>query len=67
MLQGNQPWHRHGINTFSRDKMAAISQTDDRFKCMFLNENVLIYLKMSPDFAPKLRINNIIALVQIMD
>ena len=67
MLQGNEPRHRHGINIFSRDKMAAISQTDDSFKCIFWNENVLIFLKISPKFAPKLRINNIIALVQIMD
>ena len=37
---------------------------DDIFKCIFLN--VLIWLKISLKFVPKIRINNIPALVQIM-
>ena len=35
-------------------------------KCIFLNENVWILLKISLKFVPKVRINNIPALVQIM-
>ena len=40
--------------------------TDDTYKCIFLNENALISLKISLKFVPKVRINNIPALVQIM-
>ena len=40
--------------------------TDDIFKCIFLNENVWMSLKISPKFVPKVQINNIPALVQIM-
>ena len=36
-------------------------------KCIFLNENVCILLKISLKFALKVLINNILALVQIMD
>ena len=32
---------------------------DDIFKCMFLNENVLILFKISLMFVPKVRINSI--------
>ena len=39
---------------------------DDTFKRIFLNENVRILLKISLKFVPKVRINNIPALVQIM-
>ena len=39
---------------------------DDIFKCIFLNENVSISIKISLKFAPEGRINNIPALVQIM-
>ena len=39
---------------------------DDVFKCIFLNENEWISLKISLKFAPKVPINNIPALVQIM-
>ena len=39
---------------------------DDIFKCVFLNENEWISLKISPKFVPKVRINNIPSLVQIM-
>ena len=39
---------------------------DDIFKCIFLNENVWISLKISLKFVPKGSINNIPALVQIM-
>ena len=36
------------------------------FKCIFLNENVYISIKISLKFVPKVPINNIPALVQIM-
>ena len=39
---------------------------DDIFKCIFLNENVWISLKMSLKFVPMVWISNIPALVQIM-
>ena len=39
---------------------------DDIFKCIFLNENVWLSIKISLKFVPKSPINNIIALVQIM-
>ena len=39
---------------------------DDIFKCIFLNENVWIVVKISLKFVPKGPINNIPALVQIM-
>ena len=40
--------------------------SDDIFKCIFLNENVWILLKIWLKFVPKVWINNIPALVQIM-
>ena len=39
---------------------------DDIFKCIFLNENVLISIKISLKFVPNGPINKIPALVQIM-
>ena len=39
---------------------------DDIFKCIFLNENIWILIKISLKFVPKSPINNIPALVQIM-
>ena len=39
---------------------------DDIFKCIFLNENVWISIKISLNFIPKGPINNIPTLVQIM-
>ena len=39
---------------------------DDIFKCIFLNENVWIAIKISLKFVPRGPINNIPALVQIM-
>ena len=40
---------------------------DDIFKCIFCNENVSIPIKIPLKFVPKGPINNIPALVQIMD
>ena len=39
---------------------------DDIFKCIFLNENARISLKITLKFVHKVQINNIPALVQIM-
>ena len=39
---------------------------DDIFKRIFLNENLWIFIQISPKFVPKGPINNIPALVQIM-
>ena len=39
---------------------------DDIFKCIFENENEWISPRISLKFVPKVRINNIPALVQIM-
>ena len=39
---------------------------DDIFKCIFLNENVWILPKISLKFVPKVRIDKITAVVQIM-
>ena len=40
--------------------------TDDIFKCIFLNENIRISIEISLKFVPKVPIDNIPALVQIM-
>ena len=40
--------------------------TDDIFKCIFMNNNVWISIRISLEFVPKGLINNIPALVQIM-
>ena len=39
---------------------------DDIFKCIFLNENVSISIKIPLKFVPKGPINNMQALVQMM-
>ena len=53
------------INTL-RPRQDGCHLPDDIFKCIFLNENVRILIKISLKFAPKGPINNIPALVQIM-
>ena len=55
----------NALTHWGRDKMDAIF-TDDIFKCIFLNENARISLEISLKFVPKVRINNIPALVRIM-
>ena len=49
------------LTRWGRDKIAAISQTTF-FKCIFLNENVWISLKIWLKCVPKVPINNIPAL-----
>ena len=60
-----QHWARIILIHLPLDKMAAIL-ADNIFKCIFLNENVWILLKISLWFVPKIPIDNIPALVQIM-
>ena len=55
-----------GINTLRPRQMDAIWQMTFSFKCIFLNENIWISIKISMKFVPKGRINNIPALVQIV-
>ena len=53
------------VNT-SRPRQNGRHFPDDIFKYIFLNENVWISLKVSLKFVPKIPINNISVLVQIM-
>ena len=53
--------HTNGLTHWGR-----MRKMDDIFKCIFLNENVWILIKNSLKFVPKVRINKIPALVQIM-
>ena len=53
------------INTL-RPRQNCCHFADGIFKCIILNENKWISLKISLKFVPKVRINNILALVQIM-
>ena len=56
---------RHIFNTL-RPRQNGWHFADDTFKRIFLNENVIISIKMSLKFVPNGPINNIPALVQIM-
>ena len=53
------------LTHWGRDKMAT-TLADDTFEYKFVNETVLISIKISMKFVPKGPINNILALVQIM-
>ena len=63
--QACMPWVSMRFNTL-RPRQNVRHFADDIFKCIFLNENVGISLKISLKFVPEVRINNIPALVQIM-
>ena len=56
--------HIHSVNTL-RPKQNGRHFADDILKCIFVNENVWIPIKISLKFVPKGPINNIWALVQI--
>ena len=56
---------KHWVNTL-RPRQNGRHFVDDTFKYIFLNENVIILVKISLKFVPKGPINNIPALVQIM-
>ena len=53
------------INTL-RPRQNGRQIPDDNFKCIFMDENIQILIKISLKFVPKDPINNIPALVQIM-
>ena len=53
------------INTL-RLRQNGYYSADDRFKCIFLNENIWISIRASLKFVSRARINNTPALVQIM-
>ena len=55
----------HGINIL-RPRQNGHHLPDDIFRCIFLNENVWIPIKIKLKFVPSGPINNIPALVQIM-
>ena len=54
------------INNSLRPRLNRRPFADDIFKCIFLNEDEWILPRISLKFVPKVRINNIPALVQIM-
>ena len=58
--------YRIPITQLTRSRQNGRYVADDIFKCMFLNENWWIPIKMSLKFVPTGPINNIPALVQIM-
>ena len=55
----------HSFNTL-RPRQSGRHFPDDIFKCIFFNENGRIFIKISLKFVPKVPINNIPALGQIM-
>ena len=55
-------WIYRGFNTL-KSRHDGRHFPDDIFKCILLNENIRISLKISLKFVPKFRINNIPALV----
>ena len=55
----------HWLNSL-RPRQNGRNFADDTFKRIFLNENVLISIKISLKFVPKGPMNDIPALVQIM-
>ena len=65
MLYHGLPKWKNVLIHWGWNKMATIFP-NNIFKCILLNENVWISLKISLPFAPKILINNISALVQIM-
>ena len=58
-------WSRFVLNTL-KGRLNNRHFPHDTFKCIFLNKNVSITIKISPKLVPKAPINNISALVQIM-
>ena len=59
-------WHAIAAVNTLRPRQNGRHVSYDIFKWIFLNENVWISLKIWPKFVPKVWINNIPALVQIM-
>ena len=59
-------WRRVFVLNTLRPRQNGRYFPDDIFKCIFLNENVLISIKIPLKFVPKGPVNNILALFQIM-
>ena len=69
LIWGNSyDWSSVSVTTLNtlRPRQDGRRFPDDIFKCIFLNENARISLKKSLKFVPRVGINNIPALVQIM-
>ena len=60
------PGQGHYLFNTLRPRQNGFQFPNDISKCIFLNENVLIAIRISLEFIPKDPINNIPALVQIM-
>ena len=60
-------WWRQAIINSLRPRQNGRHFPDDIFKCISLNWNVWISPKISLKFVPKVPINNLLVLVQIMD
>ena len=65
MSLSNDDHISHNIDTL-RPRQNDSHFPDNIFKCIFLNEKVWIWIKISLKFVPKGPINNIQALIQIM-
>ena len=65
MTQFTGTYMSPGLNTL-RPRQNGCQFPDDIFKCIFLNENIWIAIKIPLKFVPKVLINNIPALVQVM-
>ena len=57
--------HNERFNTL-RPRQNGRHYSDGIFKCILLNDDVWISLKVSLKFVPKVRINNIVAFVYMM-
>ena len=64
-FRSKMPVNLIDVNTL-RPRQNGRHFADDIFKCIFLNENVWISIKISLKFVPKGPINNIPSLVQVM-
>ena len=60
-------FHHCGIVNTLRPRQNGCHFADDTFKHIFLNENIIIMIKISLKFVPMVRINNTPALVPILD
>ena len=65
LIQGAKTEDWIAFNSSPLDKMAAIL-TDDIFKCIFLNEDLRIFIQISYWFVPMGPFDNMSALVQVM-
>ena len=80
MISGNKPlpktkmmtnipiaiWHHQTTVNILRLRQNWHNFAEHIYECIFLDENVWISITISLKFVPKVRINNILALVQIM-